>query len=284
MNKDVIGPATQSLLLDNSKVDSRPDTNNPNPVDRVAVASTGLGRKSGDGTRLSALAESITQNPDLEDAYVSLLGALRLKRPLANGAGNSILVTSTAPGEGKTTVTACLGLTASLGGQIPLLIDGDLRRFSLATSSGVANTVGLTEILLDQAEPAETIHTLAPFTNSRRASVLRVMAGGKQAPIALLSVDWTKARTTFRSLAQTFDIVLVDSPPVLAANDALLLAGIVDAVLLVVGARNANLDEMRQAKEQLEQTGTPVIGAVLNRFVPEIHGRSNKPYRGYYRL
>jgi len=51
----------------------------------------------------------------------------------------------------------------------------------------------------------------------------------------------------------------VDSPPILAANDALLLAGVVDAVLMVVGAGSANLDEVRRAKEQMEQTGAAVI-------------------------
>ena len=58
---------------------------------------------------------------------------------------------------------------------------------------------------------------------------------------------------------------------------------IVDAVVLVVGTGNANLDQIRQAKEQLNAVGTPIIGAVLNRFEPKVHGPSNRPYSGYYR-
>jgi Mrp family chromosome partitioning ATPase len=107
------------------------------------------------------------------------------------------------------------------------------------------------------------------------------MAGWQKSATFLPAVDWPKARTEFRSIAQSFDIVLLDSPPILAANDGLLLAGIVDGVLLVVGAGSANLDEVRQAKEQLAAVGTPVIGAVLNRFEHKVHGRSNQPYRGY---
>jgi Mrp family chromosome partitioning ATPase len=69
----------------------------------------------------------------------------------------------------------------------------------------------------------------------------------------------------------------------LAANDALLFARIVDAVLLVVGAGTADRDEVRRAKEQLDAVGTPNLGAVLNRFEPKLHRRSNPPYRGCYR-
>jgi Mrp family chromosome partitioning ATPase len=109
------------------------------------------------------------------------------------------------------------------------------------------------------------------------------MAGGRKSSMSLAAVDWGKARSVFRSISQQFGIVVLDSPPVLAANDALLFAGIVDAVLLVVGAGSADRGEVRRAKEQLDAIGTPNIGAVLNRFEPKLHGRSNQPYRGYYR-
>jgi Mrp family chromosome partitioning ATPase len=92
------------------------------------------------------LAQIMLENPEVADAYDALFGDLRLAHPLASG--NSILVTSTAPGEGKTTVSLCLAVTASLAGQTALLIDGDLRRSSLATTAGSADTVGLIEIML----------------------------------------------------------------------------------------------------------------------------------------
>jgi capsular exopolysaccharide synthesis family protein len=219
----------------------------------------------------------MSDSPDVADAYVALLGALRLSRPLASG--NSILVTSAEPGEGKTTVAVCLAITASLAGQSVLLIDGDLRRPSLAYAIGVADSIGLTEILLGQAEPAEAIHPTT-LADSRRAGHVSIMAGGRKSPIILPAVDWSKARTAFKSISQAFSIVLLDSPPILAANDALLLASIADAILLVVGAGSANLEEVRRAKEQLDPIGTPVIGTVLNRFEQKIHGRSNQPYNG----
>jgi len=227
------------------------------------------------------LAQSMLESPEIADAYDALFGDLRLARPLASG--NSILVTSTAPGEGKTTVSLCLAITASRAGQKALLIDGDLRRSSLAPALGSANNVGLVEIMLGEAEAAEAIHPVPSVAGSPRAGVVSFMAGGRKPPIFLGAMDWSKARTSFRSFSQAFGMVFLDSPPILAANDALLFAGIVDAVLLVVGTGNANLDEIRRAKEQLEAIGTPIIGAVLNRFEPKVHGPSNRPYRGYYR-
>lgn len=233
------------------------------------------------GAQFSALAEALSQNSDFADAYVALLGAMRLNRALASS--KSVLVTSSAPKEGKTTVASCLAITASLAGDSVLLIDGDLRRPVLASSMGIGDAVGLTEILFGESTVANAIHPLSLLGHSPRTTLINVnvMSGGRKSPITLTGVDWPKARMTFQAISQTFDLVLVDSPPILAANDTLLLASAVDAALLVVGAGSANLNELRRVKEQLEQTGIPLIGAVLNRFEPKIHGLSNHPYRGY---
>jgi capsular exopolysaccharide synthesis family protein len=228
-----------------------------------------------------ALAQIMSENPEVADAYDALFGALRLAPPLASG--NVILVTSAEPGEGKTTVASCLATTASLAGQTVLLIDGDLRRSSLTATVGSGDTAGLIEILLGEAEAAEAIHPITALTDSLQAGAVSFMASGRKSPRFLGAVDWSKARTAFRSISQAFGMVFLDSPPILAANDALLFARIVDAVVLVVGTGNASLDRIRRAKEHLDAIGTPIIGTVLNRFEPKIHGPSNQPYRGYYR-
>jgi len=228
---------------------------------------------------LSTLAQNIGESPEVADAYVALLGALRLSRSLATG--NSILVTSAEPGEGKTTIAACLAVTASLAGQTVLLIDGDSRRSSLASAIGISESVGLIELLLGRIQVDEAVHPVPALVDSPRAGLISVMAGGRQSAALLPAVDWVRTRSEFRSICQTFDIVLLDSPPILAANDALLLASVVDAILLVVGAGSANLDAVRHAKEQLDLVGTPVIGTVLNRFEPKAHGRWHRPYHSY---
>lgn len=234
-----------------------------------------------DGLWLRQLSQILSHSPAIADAYDALLSALPLARPL--GSGNLILVTSTEPGEGKTTVSSLLAITASQAGRTTLLIDGDLRRSSLTGAVGGGGTVGLIEILLGRAGAADAIRPLAASSDALPTGGLSFMACGRQSPATLAAVDWSNAAAAMRSVAQGFGIVLLDSPPILAANDALLLAGIVDAVLLVVGTGRANLDEVRRAKEQLAAVGTPIIGAVLNRFDPKVHGRSNQPYRDYYR-
>jgi capsular exopolysaccharide synthesis family protein len=223
----------------------------------------------------------MSDNPDVADAYSALLGALRLAGALASG--NSILVTSAQPGDGKTTVSSCLALTASLAGQPTLLIDGDLRRSSLTAAVGSNGTVGLIEILLGEAEPAEAIRAVVASAESPRAGAISFMSSGRKSATFVTAVNWSRARSVFRSIAQEFSLVILDSPPVLAVNDALLLASVVDAVVLVADPGSTDRDELRQAKEHLDAIGTPVIGAILNQFEPKLHGRSNQPYRGYDR-
>src|SRR5713226_5373943 len=219
----------------------------------------------------------VLDTPELRDAYAALLSAIRLSAPF--GSGKSILVTSTQPSEGKTTVASCLAITASLAGQAVLLIDGDLRRPSLASAAGIADGVGLSEILEGRTEAAEATHLVELFGASQEAGPLSVMAAGRKSQEFIPADDWAKARSALQSLYQGFDIVLFDSPPILAVNDALLLASIVDGVLLVIGAGSADRDEVRRVRAQLEPIGTPVIGAVLNQFDPKVHGRPSQPYR-----
>jgi Mrp family chromosome partitioning ATPase len=141
----------------------------------------------------------------------------------------------------------------------------------------------LGEVLEGVVEAAEAIHFVDLFADSREAGPIRVMTAGRRPPAFLPAVDWPKARTMFQVISRPFGIVLFDSPPILAASDALLLAGVADGVLLVVGAGSAHRDEVRRAKEQLHQTGTPLIGAVLNQFDPKIHGRPGQPNYSHYR-
>jgi Mrp family chromosome partitioning ATPase len=162
-----------------------------------------------------------------------------------------------------------------------------LGTMALAAGAAGAGDAALGEVLYqgceDEAEAADAIHPITALKDSPRTGVISFMASGRKSPRFLPAVDWSKARTSFKSISQAFSMVFLDSPPILAANDALLFARIVDAVVLVVGTGNANLDGIRRAKEHLDAVDTPIIGAVLNRFEPKDHGPSNQPYRSYYR-
>lgn len=221
----------------------------------------------------------MADTPELRESYDALLASLRLSAAFDHG--KSLLVTSARPSEGKTTVAACLALTAALAGQKAMLIDGDLRRPSLLCGTGRDGGIGFGEVLDGNANPLDAIQAAELLDSAQRPHTLWVIGAGRKSPSFLSGVDRSKARTAFRSVTQDFDIVFVDSSPILAANDALLLAGIVDAVLIVVGG-DAHADEVRRAKQLLDPIGTPVIGAVLNEFDPKLHGRPSQPYRDYY--
>jgi capsular exopolysaccharide synthesis family protein len=229
---------------------------------------------------LKALARMLLDTPQMREAYVALLGSLR-QHTLNSASTRSILVTSAHPNEGKTTVATYLAITASLVGQRALLIDGDFRRPFLARAAGIADGVGLGEILDGRVEAAEAVHRVDLFDDFQDSTPLSIICSGGISPDFLPAIDWPKARTIFQAMSQDFGIVLLDSPPILTVNDALLLASIVDGILLVVGAGSADREEVRIAKEQLETIGTPVIGAVLNQFDPKVHGKSKRPYGSY---
>ena len=241
---------------------------------------TNVAKASVLNSRLSALARAIRQTPELREAYASLYSGLQLGGFLDSG--NVILVTSAQPDEGKTTVAAGLSIIAALAGQSTLLIDGDLRRHSLTSATEVVASVGFGDVLDGQAKPEEAVYAVDLFEHAPAAGPISLMVAGDKSPAFLPAVDWPLARATLHSFAQHYDLVLVDTPPVLAANDALLLSKVVDAVLLVVRAGSAEQEEVRRVKDQIEATGTPMVGAVLNIFDSKSHGRSNHPYRSYY--
>ena len=147
---------------------------------------------------------------------------------------------------------------------------------------GIADGTGFGEVLDGQVAPADVIHSVEPFGDLPAGGSLSVMSAGLKAPSFLPAVNWPKARELFQTIAKQFNIVILDSPPILAANDALLFASVVDAILLVIGAGSADRDEVLRVKQRLEPTGTPVIGAVLNSFDPKQHGQSHQPHHGYY--
>ena len=225
------------------------------------------------------LASLVQSAPELRDAYSALLTSIQLNAPA--GGGKSILITSTQPGEGKTTLAAGLAVAAMLSGRTVLLIDGDLRRPSLGALTGIGNGIGFGEVLEGSIETEDAIRPVELFDSAEGIGTLSVMGAGGKSPEFLAAVDWARARATVRSIARRFDLVLFDLPPILAANDALLLAGIVDGVLLVVGAGSADRDEVRRAMKQVEPVGISLIGAVLNRFDPKAHGAAHRPYSGY---
>jgi Mrp family chromosome partitioning ATPase len=101
---------------------------------------------------------------------------------------------------------------------------------------------------------------------------LSVITSGKVTPKALGALGSPHVKQVLSALAAGHDLVLVDSPPVLAFNDALVLAPVVDVALLVLAAGVVRDDEAQRAKRLLEDAGIPVSGIVMNQFDERVHG------------
>ena len=191
-----------------------------------------------------------------------------------------VVVTSSAPGEGKTAVSANVSLALAQSGHRVLLIDGDMRKprvhevFSLPLSPGLSN------FLVGDAAPSQAIH------ESPQQGLWLMAAGAfPPNPAELLGSRKFKDLTVF--LQQYFDWVIIDTPPVMAVTDAAVAANLAHGVLFVVGADMTSRRIAQRALEQLEMSQARFLGAVLNRVDLEhnayYYSRYYRPeYGGYY--
>ncbi len=170
----------------------------------------------------------------------------------------TILVTSPASEEGKTTTLANLGAVFAQAGKQVVLVSCDLRRPRLGKFLGVDESAGLTTVLLGEHRLSQVVQ---PVQGDRR---LCVLPSGPLPPNPAELLSGQGAREVFAALGENFDVVLVDSPPLLPVTDAVLLSRQVDATLLVVAAGQTRRGELQRAAEKLEQVSAPVIGVVLN--------------------
>jgi polysaccharide biosynthesis transport protein len=187
--------------------------------------------------------------------------ALRTSLVFSSGSEGTrvIALTSAQPLEGKTTTACNMAIALAYGGSRVLIIDADMRRPSVSRTLGIENTIGLSHLLTGQATARQTI---------RRTNVqnLWVMTAGVTPPnpSELLASDRMK---TLISNVQTgpFDWVLIDTPPVLAVTDAVIIAPWVSGVVFIIGSEMTQRRLAERAIETLMTSRPHILGAVLNR-------------------
>jgi capsular exopolysaccharide synthesis family protein len=187
----------------------------------------------------------------------------------------SLMVCSATAGEGKTSTAANLAVALAESGKRVILLSADLRRPRVHKFFGLKNEAGLTEmLLLDHAYLAD--YLLDPhFPN------LRVLPSGASfaQPAELLQA--AKMEWLMKRLTEIADFVVVDTAPLLLVSDALSVARIVDGAVMVADAAKTSRWAVRDAREQLDEAGVPIIGSVLNKFDPA-KSKSHPYYYGYY--
>lgn len=177
--------------------------------------------------------------------------------------GVSVLaVTGARPGQGSSTTAANLAIAVAESGERVVLIDADLRRPTIHTLLGLQAKVGFSDVLSREV-PLESVLVQAT------PSTLWVLPAGapQRNPTALLASP--RLRTVLGALRERYDMVVIDTPAAGVFNDAAIIAGSTDGVVLVVSAGEAatRLDE--EVVRRFQQAGITVLGAVLNRVPPE---------------
>jgi capsular exopolysaccharide synthesis family protein len=170
---------------------------------------------------------------------------------------HTLLITSSGPGEGKSTALANLAVAMSDGERDVILVDADLRRPSQHEIFGLSNEHGLSDMFRDDSAFNN------PPLQSIPNSTLKVLTSGTLPPIPSQLLAARKMDEVIARLAEQADVVLFDAPPVVAVTDASLLASKVDGVLLVVKAGSTRRDHVRAAKDRLEKVNARLVGAVL---------------------
>src|SRR5205085_6880601 len=167
-----------------------------------------------------------------------------------------LLVTSALPQEGKSTTAANLAVVMAQSGKRVLLVDVDLRRPTVHKLFKVPNHHGLTSLLLGVARSDEAIQEVG-------IENLQVLTSGPMPPSPADTLSSQAMSALLDTLAQTFDVVITDSPPVRVASDAVILASHMDGVLLVIAAGTTSKRVARNAFEALQRSSSPILGAVL---------------------
>lgn len=176
----------------------------------------------------------------------------------------SVVVTSALPGEGKSATCAQLALALALAGRRVVVVDCDLRHPTQHQWFGVANTKGVTDVLLERCPVEEALAYLSLGTRRRPRGIYLLPAGASvDNPTELLT--GARMARLLDSLIEQADIVLIDSAPVLPVADSLVIGRMVAGVLLVVESRVTTSDSAIAARDALVRNQARILGVVVNK-------------------
>ena len=184
----------------------------------------------------------------------------------------SIVVTSSSPGEGKSTTVANFGVVLAQTGSRVCLVDSDLRRPTLHRIFGLGNSRGLTTALLDGLPFTE----VAQPTN---VTGLSVLTSGPVPPNPAELVGSNRMREALEAATGEYDMILLDSPPVVSVTDAVALATFADGVVMVVQTGKVPYEVIRRATGQILAVKGRILGVVMN----GVNMKRDGYYYDYYR-
>jgi capsular exopolysaccharide synthesis family protein len=170
----------------------------------------------------------------------------------------SLVISSSIPTEGKSTIAINLAVSLADTGARVILVDADLRRPSIAEYLGIEGGVGLTTVLIGRAEVEDVVQPLGTTS-------LDLLPAGQIPPNPSELLGSMAMADLLERLSASYDMVLLDSPPLLPVTDAVVLSNLAGGALVVVGADRIHRPQLQQSLESLETAGAHLFGIVMNK-------------------
>ncbi|WP_414042228.1 CpsD/CapB family tyrosine-protein kinase [Macrococcus sp. EM39E] len=184
---------------------------------------------------------------------------------------NKLLVTSSEQGEGKSTMSANLAVSFAQAGYKTLLIDADLRKPTQHKVFEVMNVKGLSNLVAGQVD-------LEAAIKKDVQPKLDLLSSGPIPPNPAELLGSLAMEKLLDDLEKIYDIIILDTPPVLAVADSQILGNLVDGSLLVVNSKTTHRDKVKDAKNQLDKSSSRTLGVVLN----DLNKKDDGDYYYYY--
>lgn len=242
--------------------------------DKGALAAADISsRATGDSQTRSIQLVALENRSSAAEAYRMLRTSVLLSA--AGHPPRTILITSGEPGEGKTTTVINTAISLAQLGASVLIIDCDLRKPSTHTIFGMDHSSGLSTYLSRDVDASDLIQSL-DIPN------LSLLPCGPipPNPAELLSSD--KMKSLLQAMAEKYDHILLDSPPLISVTDPVILSTMVDGVILVVHGGKSTREIVRRARQELENVGAKIFGVVLNNVDLRREGYDGYYYYRYY--
>ena len=221
-----------------------------------------------DNTAANRLVTHADPRSPVAESYRSLRTNLAFTR--ARQELRTIVMTSPGPADGKSTTVANLAITFAQQGQRTLLVDGDLRRAVIDKTFAVKRSPGLTDVLVGNVPLADAVQ-------ATEVPNLFVLTSGHLPPNPSELLGSPAMRQVVGEAKSQFDMVLFDSPPLLAVTDAAVLSGVADGTILIARMHKTNRAAVSRAMSNLRAVRAPVLGAVLN----DVRSGRGGSYGGY---
>lgn len=219
----------------------------------------------------------LLRNPKSRVAEAIKTVRTNLEFSSADDVTNKIMITSTAPGEGKSFITASLAQSYAASGKKVLVIDCDLRRGRQYEIFGVSNNRGLSNVLISDLDDSVKIQTI-----KTKLPKVYLLPGGTIPPNPSELLESQKMRDLVLMLEKDYDVILFDCPPVVGLSDALIVTKYVDTTVIVTAYKSTPVDLLKKSVKALEAVNARIAGVIFNRVPTGKNGYYNKYYDNYY--